>query len=359
MATKRDLGVSYLLGSGLGLIATLTWFYLSIDTFDLGLFIATVTAGVLSGTFVFIGYWMYSTGIAGDTVWTVAKWSSLGLSIPVVVGVVILRLSPNFLLGAVVPGIFINLVAVGGVIGLLLGLVLEMHREQSDLRQLNQRNRVLNRVLRHNIRNDMSVMQLHVDMLDDELEGDANGSIVALRRKIEEVVSTSDMARRIDELHSDSLDEGPIDVIDLIENRIRIIESTHPDVTIQLDLPDRAWADVGTVFDSVIDNIVENAIKHHDDAPSIEVTVEPPNGSGDKVRIIIADDGPGIPDAEIEMLESGDETQLEHATGLGLWLVEWIISHYDGDIHFETDNSKGTRAIIDIPAAPDRKRVFS
>ena len=137
MATKRDLGISYLTGSGLGLIATLSWFVLLIDGANLGLIIAAVTAGLLSGTFVFIGYWMYTTDIAGETVWTVAKWSALGLSIPVLLAVFLMQMNPRSLFQTIVPGIFINLVAIGGVIGTLLGLALEMHREQSQLQRLN------------------------------------------------------------------------------------------------------------------------------------------------------------------------------------------------------------------------------
>ena len=354
MPTKRDLGVSYLLGSGLGLIATLTWFFLLGDGVSLGLIVATVTATVLSGTFVFVGYWMYHTGIAGDTVWTVAKWSALGLLLPVLLGVFLLLANPGALLQTIVPEIFINVVAVGGVLGLLLGLILEMHREQTELRRLNQRNRVLNRVLRHNIRNDMSVMQIHVDMLDEEADVAADGSLDAIQRKIEEVVSTSEMARRIDELQTDSIDDGPIDVVPLIEDRIGIVRSAHPEVRVSLDLPDEAWASVGPVFESVIDNLVENAIEHHDGDPSIDIVVEPGSGIHSSHRIIIADDGPGIPQEEVELLEKGDESQLEHSNGLGLWLVRWIVEYFGGNVQYEPRPSNGTRVVVEVPQAVER-----
>ena len=354
MATKRDLGVSYLLGTGLGLSATLTWFFLITDTAEFGLVVATMTAGSLSGTFVFIGYWMYHTGIAGDTVWTVARWSAIGLSIPVILGIVVVQSNPDALFQTVVPGIFINLVAAGGVVGLLAGLVLEMHREQADLRRLNQRNKVLNRVLRHNIRNDMSVMRLHVDLLDDDGALDTNGSIDALRRKIDEVVSTSDTARRIDELDSDALAEGPVDVVTVIEERIDIVRSVHPAVSFDLDLPEAAWAAVGPIVESVIDNVVENAIEHAEGEPHIRISVESSTAKETPVRIRIADDGPGIPDTEVEMLEHGEETQLEHGTGLGLWLVKWVVDHYDGNVRIERSEWGGTRVVLDLPPAAQR-----
>jgi signal transduction histidine kinase len=283
----------------------------------------------------------------------VARWSAVGLAAPAAVGVVVVLANPDSLLRTVVPGIFVNLVAVGGVAGLLVGLVLEMHREQSDLRRLNQRNKVLNRVLRHNIRNDMSVMQLHIDLLDEEAQSNVEESLDALRRKIQEVVSTSDTARRIDQLEAGSVSDGPVDVVELVEERVRIVRTTHPEVTVNLDLPGEAWAAVGPVFESAIDNVVENAINHHDGVPSIDVTVERLHGGDSPIRISITDDGPGIPASEVELLGNGTETQLEHATGLGLWLVKWVVDYYDGELRIETPASGGTRVVLELPPAPD------
>ncbi|HKJ59214.1 MAG TPA: HAMP domain-containing sensor histidine kinase [Halobacteriales archaeon] len=352
VATKRDLGVSYLLGSGLGLVATLTWFFLLSDEPAVGTVVATLTAAILSGTIVFIGYWMYHAGIAGDTVWTVARWSAVGLAIPASLGLLVILVDPDTLFRTVVPGVFVNIVAVGGVVGLLVGLVLEMHREQVDLRRLNQRNRVLNRVLRHNIRNDMNVMSLHVDLLDDALGDDANGSVDALRDKIDEVVSTSDMARRIDELDADAGEDGPVDVVEVVEERIDIVRSTHPDVSLSVDLPEEAWVAAGPVLASVVDNVVENAIEHNDGDPSVHVSVE----ADEVVRVRVDDDGPGIPEREVEMFENGEGSQLDHGNGLGLWLVKWIVEGADGDLRFDSSPAGGTRVVIELPAADERPR---
>ena len=117
MASKRHLGISYLLGTGLGSTVTLTWFFLNSEVVDIGLVVATVTAGILSGTFVFMGYWMYHTGIVEDTVWTVARWSAIGHSIPVLIGAVLLRTNPDSLLRTIVSGIFINHIAFGSAQG--------------------------------------------------------------------------------------------------------------------------------------------------------------------------------------------------------------------------------------------------
>ena len=69
--------------------------------------------------------------------------------------------------------------------------------------------------------------------------------------------------------------------------------------------------------------------------------------------MIISDDGPGIPVAELDALDRGTEDPLKHTTGLGLWQLKLAVMILNGDVLFEIDN--GTTVRIDIPdnAAPE------
>jgi len=66
------------------------------------------------------------------------------------------------------------------------------------------------------------------------------------------------------------------------------------------------------------------------------------------VEIVITDNGPGIPKHERKAIESGEETPLQHGTGLGLWLVYWAMSLLGGDIHID-DADPGTRIALRLP----------
>jgi hypothetical protein len=65
---------------------------------------------------------------------------------------------------------------------------------------------------------------------------------------------------------------------------------------------------------------------------------------------VIADNGPGIPTQERNTIETGDETPLQHGTGLGLWLVYWAISLLGGDVRID-QSSSGTRVTLTLPRA--------
>ncbi|MDZ7731370.1 MAG: ATP-binding protein [Natrialbaceae archaeon] len=69
----------------------------------------------------------------------------------------------------------------------------------------------------------------------------------------------------------------------------------------------------------------------------------------------IVDNGPGIPDHELAVLDEGEETPLQHGSGLGLWLVYWLVDKSNGSLEFETGED-GTSVTCLLPAADPPER---
>lgn len=82
------------------------------------------------------------------------------------------------------------------------------------------------------------------------------------------------------------------------------------------------------LVDSAIGVVIENAIEHNDKrTPRVKIEMERTiRNGGDAVELRIADNGPGIHDSEFDVLERGYETDLEQTSGLGLWLVNWVVA---------------------------------
>lgn len=76
------------------------------------------------------------------------------------------------------------------------------------------------------------------------------------------------------------------------------------------------------------------------------------------VKIVVTDNGPGINETETQAVTAGNETALEHASGLGLWLVNWIVTRYGGSLQISNRDENGTRgttATVRLPAiGPDQ-----
>lgn len=70
----------------------------------------------------------------------------------------------------------------------------------------------------------------------------------------------------------------------------------------------------------LLSELVENAVRHTDKTiPRVEITVH--FCSEATAEMIVADDGPGIPERERAILSDGIETPLAHGRGVGLWTV--------------------------------------
>ena len=64
----------------------------------------------------------------------------------------------------------------------------------------------------------------------------------------------------------------------------------------------------------------------------------------------IRDGGSGITAEEVAVLDQLTETDLNHGSGLGLWLARWIVEASGGSLSFESDDA-GTVVSIAVPVA--------
>jgi signal transduction histidine kinase len=110
--------------------------------------------------------------------------------------------------------------------------------------------------------------------------------------------------------------------------------------------------------DQALTNLIENAFRHG--AGSITLRAE---AYGERVRIHVADDGPGFPPGLIEhafdRFTRGDPARSQGGTGLGLAIVDAIAKAHGGDVGAENRESGGADVFIELHAAarPDPART--
>jgi len=68
------------------------------------------------------------------------------------------------------------------------------------------------------------------------------------------------------------------------------------------------------------------------------------------VRVIVADNGPGIPAAEREKLFLPYYSTKQRGSGLGLAIVRRIVAEHGGRIGVTDNTPQGTRFAIELPA---------
>ncbi|QLH80502.1 histidine kinase N-terminal 7TM domain-containing protein [Halosimplex pelagicum] len=213
-------------------------------------------------------------------------------------------------------------------------------------RRREQRLDVLNRVLRHNLRNKMTAVagnaELIADRSDDERLVDIADIIDSSAR---ELIDIGEKARTFEQCRRD----GPRYRAVALETALTDAVADYRPAAARIDVTvdgDAAPATDPKLLRIVVANLVENAVDHVDD-PAISVTA---TADGGEFRVTVADDGPGIPDGELAPLDAGTETQLEHATGIGLWVVQWSVDSLGGSVSFDTDD--GTVVTVRLPDGP-------
>ena len=98
----------------------------------------------------------------------------------------------------------------------------------------------------------------------------------------------------------------------------------------------------------VIINLVDNAIEAMERRGHIVVETQL-DGANSLVRVVVADDGPGIPPAEREKLFLPYYSTKRRGSGLGLAIVRRIIAEHGGSIEVGDNAPRGTRFTIELP----------
>src|SRR5437763_9972637 len=99
----------------------------------------------------------------------------------------------------------------------------------------------------------------------------------------------------------------------------------------------------------VIINLVDNAIEAMERRGEIVVETQL-DAANNVVRVIVADDGPGIPAGEREKLFLPYYSTKRRGSGLGLAIVRRIIAEHGGSIEVGDNSPHGTRFTIELPA---------
>ncbi|MFD1640481.1 histidine kinase N-terminal 7TM domain-containing protein [Halohasta litorea] len=220
-------------------------------------------------------------------------------------------------------------------------------------RQQKQRLEVLNRVIRHNLRNEMTVIQGYAGTIAATPESPAVTEWAeTITNSSNRLIDIGEKARDFERIINTDTTSTEIGLQELL-NEIRTdLESSAPETTVELSAEPSELGTIRTdpsLFVLVITTLVESTLSHNESpTPAVEISVQRATAEGEAIEISIQDNGAGIPESELAPLRNGSESPLEHGSGVSLWIVYWGVRVLGGELAFESQ-STGTTATVSLP----------
>lgn len=216
----------------------------------------------------------------------------------------------------------------------------------------------------HEIGNPLNSLTIHLQLIDQELEGFSEDQVAGLR---ELVGIAHQEVNRLDQIINQFLSAiRPADpafekqsLIDVLEDTLRFLrpEIEDRDVLVEVEAPDRlpdCYIDANQIK-QVFFNIIRNAIQAMEGGGLLKIQL---SSNERVVGVAFTDTGTGISPDDIGHLFDAYHTTKPEGSGLGLMVVQRIVRDHGGEIEVRSEPGSGTTFSIFLPRDERRIRLL-
>lgn len=215
----------------------------------------------------------------------------------------------------------------------------------------------------HELRTPLTSVLANLELLehslkgkDRELELESVESALRSSQRMRRLVADLQILARADSGREQG--KARTDLAEIARNAVEEVTPLSENHRIEIEAPEPVIVE-GSADDlhRVVLNLVDNAVRHTPEESTITVKVDT-TGNGERARLIVTDDGPGIPeeirpqifDRFVRNTGPGDRAS-SNGTGLGLAIVSTIAKGHDGTATVGDAPGGGAMFIVEIPAA--------
>ena len=234
----------------------------------------------------------------------------------------------------------------GNITGILsIGTdITERKKAEDKVNELNETLRILNKILRHDILNDLTIVLNAIDLMSVEDD--------RLKLKASKAVTKSiDLIERMRELEQGLISDRHVQKYEVNEV-VQEISKNYPEIEFTIIGKCKICSDEA-IF-SVIDNLIRNAFIHGK-TKKIDIDIL---RKENLCEVKITDYGIGISnEIKSHIFEEGFSYGDNRSTGLGLYIVKKIMERYGGSIKVIDNVPTGAIFILEYPLNKSRDKI--
>lgn len=211
----------------------------------------------------------------------------------------------------------------------------------------------LTSLVAHEVRNPLQSLSLLTTLARTEDDADTRAQLLTTME--EEINGLEQVVQRL--LRT----SGPLriapnecDVVELVNRATTIAEpkARSCNVRLMVQAPAKLAATVdGSLLRRAVENLMLNAIEFAGQEPPGQVTITIMR-HGENARVVVDDDGPGVPEEELNRIFQPFYSSKAGGTGLGLALCKRVFKAHGGSLHCGPSPLGGARFVGTVPLRP-------
>ncbi|WP_254762734.1 sensor histidine kinase [Natrinema marinum] len=204
----------------------------------------------------------------------------------------------------------------------------------------------LNDLLRHEVLNSSQIIGGHATLLRQECDDERRRDRLAtIERESDDLIGVIEDVRAMLDANRGPETSSTVDLVAVLEEQLADCRVRFDTAVFEADLPDAVAVRGNKGLRWIFANLLENAVEHNDgDTARVRVTVDV---TAESVTVTVADDGPGIPEANSETLF--ERKSDNH--GLGLYFSRILANRYGGTVELAETGPDGSTFVVALPRA--------
>lgn len=347
---KARLGLGIIFAVALGMAIVELW-HLQAMSATLGIYVFAILPFLINLGLIGAGVVIWRLDYNGREILRIAGWVILGIAI--VWLLVTWTITHQTLRGrpfANAPFVTVNNLSVGALIGFFVGwydVLRDRYRRQAETERA--RLEFLHSSLRHNVLNGVNIILANAEHLEGHVDNAARGQLESIRNRGEELTRFTKATKALMTNVSARTDivTRPINLSAALTKEVNKARDQYEHADLSLSIPADVYVQGDDFVTELFANLLANAVVHNDTPePKVSVTAD---RSNETVVVRVADNGPGIPDADKpRVLDWNVKGADSLGTGLGLAIANTIANRYNGDLWIEDNEPRGTIVTVEL-----------